>query len=99
MVHKEKGGKLIDEGQWITKKVTYYAHWGKKTAKVKINLNKMGGSCKVSSIITTYGGKLTGLPSPTRKGYRFDGWYTEKYVGAKVTASSKTTKVLPQTTR
>lgn len=83
---------------------TIYAGWTPE--QYKVTLDPRAEGVKTRQITVSYEKpygtlptpKLTGLPSPTRKGYRFDGWYTEKYVGAKVTASSKTTKVLPGTT-
>ena len=46
-----------------------------------------GGSVSTSSA-TTKDGKLESLPTPTRSGYDFLGWYTEKTGGEKVTTDT-----------
>ena len=46
-----------------------------------------GGTPSVGSMTTT-DGKLASLPSASRSGYRFDGWYTEKTGGTKVTTET-----------
>ncbi len=43
-------------------------------------------------ITATYEGTYSALPAPTREGYTFDGWYTEKAGGTKITSE---TAVLP----
>lgn len=40
-------------------------------------------------ITVTYGKKYGKLPTPERKGYTFDGWYTESVNGTKVKSSTK----------
>lgn len=94
---KKSGGSRIKESREIRTNATYYAHWAKNSKKVKIKLNKNKGNCSKSSITVTYGGKLKGLPKASRNGYKFLGWYTEKSGGTKVTASTKTAKVVSAT--
>lgn len=91
---KKSGGSKISSSKVITGNVTYYAHWAKNSAKVTIKLNKNGGKCSKSKITTTYGGKIGTLPTPTRSGYTFTGWYTKKSGGTKVTSTTKTKKIL-----
>lgn len=43
-----------------------------------------GGTCSVHSSNVSTDGKIT-LPEPTRDTYNFDGWFTEKHGGEKVT--------------
>ena len=64
---------------------TLYAHWTANKYTVMFDSN--GGS-NVSSITVTYAGTYGTLPSPTRNGYTFQGWYTAKTNGTKVTAST-----------
>jgi len=66
---------------------TLYAHWALKTFTVK--LNPRSGTVSPTSITVTYGKKYAGLPTPTRPGYMFKGWFTKTSGGTKVT--SKTT--------
>lgn len=47
-----------------------------------------GGVCDTNSADTNAEGKLTNLPTPTRDGYTFDGWFTEATGGEKVSTST-----------
>lgn len=93
---KKSGGKKIDSSQKITSSVTYYAHWVKNSKKVTVKLNANKGKCSKKSMTVTYGGKMKGIPKPTRKGYTFQGWYTKKSGGTKVSASTKTIKFITE---
>ncbi len=56
-------------------------------AKVIINFDPNGGSCSTAAEMTNADGQLTGLPTPTLKGYNFDGWYipgTDEVTGAEI---------------
>ena len=69
---------------------TLYAHWTKgKTVKVTFNAN--GGKVSTSSKTVTAGGAYGALPTPTRTGYQFDGWYTGRTSGSKVKSTTKVT--------
>ena len=57
---------------------------------VKYNAN--GGKCSTSIAKVTDGDTIYSLPTPTRTGYKFTGWYTAKTGGNKVTATTKITK-------
>ena len=70
----------------VTKNTKLYAKWAKKYT-VKFNANK--GSVKTKSKSVGYKEKYGVLPSPTRKGYSFSGWYTKKSGGSKITEKSK----------
>ena len=61
---------------------TLYAHWKGKTYTVTLDAN--GGKVGMTSRMATYGSKYPALPAPTRTGYTFDGWYTQKTDGTKV---------------
>lgn len=58
---------------------------GKTPAVVTFNANE--GTCDTATA-TVADGKLASLPTPTREGYTFIGWYTEKDGGTKVTADT-----------
>lgn len=47
-----------------------------------------GGQCDTTSMYTDTAGKLSTLPTPTRSGYTFDGWFTEQSGGTVVTAET-----------
>lgn len=51
-------------------------------------LNANGGDLSADALRTNSEGKLSALPTPTRDGYIFDGWYTEISGGEKVTAQT-----------
>lgn len=62
-----------------------------KSVTYPVNFNANGGTVGTKSKIVTTGGNTYGtLPTPTRTGgYTFDGWYTRKNGGTKVTATTK----------
>ena len=49
-----------------------------------ITLDANGGTVSSDSLVTE-NGKLAILPTPTRNGYQFDGWYTAKSGGTEIT--------------
>lgn len=53
-----------------------------------VTFNANGGSCSTSSKTVTYGNAYGTLPTPTRSGYTFNGWYTAATGGTKVTSST-----------
>ncbi len=73
--------------------VTLKAQWTKNSdttqkAPYTITLDANGGVSDIETIKTGDDGKLDTLPkAPTRSGYTFLGWYTEKTDGTKITAS------------
>ncbi len=59
---------------------------------VSLNLNGKGAKCSRSSLAVRKGFTYGALPVPTRSGYEFQGWYTAKSKGSKVTSTTKVTK-------
>ena len=49
--------------------------------RCQLLLEPNGGECEYSSYMYTIGSKVGELPTPTRSGYTFVGWYTEKNEG------------------
>ena len=82
------GGTKISSSTVVTGNVTYYAHWTANTYTVSYNAN--GGSSN-SSVNKTHGSTLGTLPTPSRTGYSFDGWYTAVSGGSKVSTSTTVT--------
>ena len=56
-----------------------------------ITFNANGGSCSTANKTVMYNSTYGTLPTPTRSGYTFDGWYTSSTGGTKVTSSTKYT--------
>ena len=65
---------------------TLYAHWDANSYTISFNAN--GGSVSQTSKTVTYGSTYGTLPTPTRNGYTFDGWYTSATGGTRITSST-----------
>ena len=80
-------GKLYAPGDNVPADVTALTvQWTAPTYTVTLHAN--GGSVSPDSVTTGADGKLASLPTPTRSSYSFDGWYTEKSGGTKVTTDT-----------
>ena len=84
---KKIGGIKVTKATKINKKVTHYAQWTAK--KYIINFDANGGNVTTKSNKVTYKKDYGVLPTPTRAGYTFNGWYTDKTGGTKVSATTK----------
>lgn len=91
------GGNLIGPSTIVTKETahTLYAHWRGEEYKVYFNAN--GGQCSIDSKTVEFNSTYGDLPTPTRAGYVFQGWYTAASGGKKITASTKFTSKQNQT--
>ena len=65
---------------------TVYAHWSAKQPVITFDAN--GGSVSITSKIVTYGQTYGTLPTPSRPGYVFQGWYTSKTGGSNIAANN-----------
>lgn len=74
---------------------TLYAHWIGK--KYTVTLDANGGTVSMASRTATYGSEYPALPAPTREGYSFDGWYTQKTGGTKVDDNTTVTTAADHT--
>ena len=79
----------------LTANQTLYAHWTANSYKVTLDAN--GGSVSPDSVTVLYGGKYDSLPTPTRTGYAFAGWYTAKTGGTQITKDTAVTLTANQT--
>jgi uncharacterized repeat protein (TIGR02543 family) len=89
---KKSGGTKITASTKvaITKTTTLYAHWTVKKYTAKFNVN--GGNKLAASKLkktVTFDKKYGKLVTPSKKGYKFAGWYTKKVGGSKITSTSK----------
>jgi uncharacterized protein (TIGR02145 family)/uncharacterized repeat protein (TIGR02543 family) len=79
----ETGGTKVAESRVYTAATTIYARWTAITYTITFNPN--GGTVSPTSAKTGDGGKLASLPTPTRTGYNFAGWFTVETGGTEVT--------------
>ncbi|MDR1183818.1 MAG: RICIN domain-containing protein [Coriobacteriales bacterium] len=84
------GGTKIATTTKVIAHVTYYAHWTIGTYTATFNSN--GGSApSPASVTKNYNTDIGALPTPTRTGYTFDGWYTAVSGGTKISTTTKVT--------
>ncbi len=57
-----------------------------------VTFDACGGTVAAAGLTVGYGKAVGALPTPTRKGYTFDGWYTAKSDGKRISASTKVKK-------
>ncbi len=84
------GGTRIDETTLVTvsQAHTLYAHWAARAGYAVIFDPNGGRLPSEESERLVYAGDAYGeLPAPTRRGYDFAGWYTEKENGSAVQAT------------
>ena len=79
----EGGNKIGDAGATYNPsgEITLYAHW-KEAVEYTVTYNANGGECDTASAI--YQGTDLTLPTPTRTGYRFLGWFDAAEGGNKI---------------
>lgn len=63
----------------------------------KLIFDANGGSVSETSRIVYYGQNYGDLPTPTRDNYTFDGWFTSKESGTKISADTKVASLSEQT--
>ena len=81
------GGSQISTSTTITGNVTYYAHWNATYINYTITFNGNGGT-NGESLTKHYGDALGTLPSSSRTGYTFLGWFTAASGGTKISTST-----------
>ena len=87
------GGTQISSITTVTGNVTYYAHWTATKRSYTATFNGNGGGTPSPSTITKeYNTALGTLPTCTRTGYTFLGWYTASSGGTKISTTTVVTK-------
>ena len=85
-------GTQVSASTTVTKNVTYYAQWTATPRSYTATFNGNGGGTPSPSTITkTYGSELGTLPTCSRTGYTFLGWYTASSGGTKISSATKIT--------
>ncbi len=81
------GGTMINYNDTvkITKDITLYAHWSANTYTVSFDSN--GADAEIDDGKYIYDSVYGTLPTISREGYTFDGWYTAKTGGTKINSS------------
>lgn len=69
--------------------IDLYAVW--KANQYKVTFDANGGTVSTASRTVTYDSAYGTLPTPKRDGYTFNGWFTAKTGGTKITDKTKVT--------
>ena len=90
---KKTGGTEVTETSTVStdEDHTLYAHW--RAQEYKLVYNPDGGTVKIGWKTVTYGEYYPRLETPTRLGYTFGGWYTEREGGDKIQEGDRVTIV------
>ena len=83
------GGAKVEQGDVVTASHTLYAHWTRISYEVKFDANGGIGTCKPINVF--HGDTYGELPTLTREGYEFAGWFTAEKDGTLVTADTVVT--------
>ncbi len=78
-----------------TENTTLYAQWTANSYTVTFDAN--GGTTPTASKSVTYASTYGTLPTPTRTGYTFNGWYTAKTSGTKIISTTTVSITAAQT--
>ena len=70
----------------ISSGTTFYAVWQRNT--YTLTFNAVGGTCSESSRPVQYAYAFGALPTPTRSGYTFLGWFTASSGGTQVSSAT-----------
>ena len=76
---------------------TLHAHWTANTYTVKFDANEGTVAPADAEMTVTYGSHYGELPTPTRKGYTFVGWFTNPNGGTQVKADAEVTTAADRT--
>ena len=84
-------------GFWVAcQRASSYKNQGKiiwtitpKSIAYTVNFDPNGGEVSKASMAVTYGKAYGALPTPTRPGYNFSGWFTAKTGGSRIVSNTK----------
>lgn len=89
--------KVYDFNTPVTEDITLYAKWTKKavppaptTVNYTVTFDSKGGTAVPKQTVKKNG--TVRLSNPTKKGYKFDGWYTDSACTKKFAPATKVTK-------
>ena len=86
----KSGGTQIKNNTTVdlTANQTLYAHWTYAPTSYAVTFDANGGTVSPTSKTVTNGQPYGDLPTPTRKDYRFDGWFTAKSGGTQIKSNT-----------
>ena len=90
-----KDGRQVKPEDVVTASHTLFAHWTANTYTVTFDANE--GTVETKTQTVTYGSTYGELPTPTRKGYTFVGWFTNPNGGTQVKADAEVTTAADRT--
>ena len=93
----KSGGKKVTASTKATANATLYAHWTKAKRTYQVAFNANGGDVLLENKSVVRGSTYQALPTPTRPGYHFTGWYTKASGGVKITDKTKVNLTANQT--
>jgi len=85
------GGTRVQQGSRLASDATHtiYAHWsGGSSSGYHLYFDPLDGTCSTTSKSITPGTAYGTLPTPTRSGYSFQGWFTDSVGGTAVSSST-----------
>lgn len=84
------GGSRVTAATVVTTAANHqiYAHWSETPVQVSVSFVGNGGTCATASKTVMTQGAYGTLPTPTRTGYTFTGWYTASGGGSLITADT-----------
>ncbi len=87
-------GSMISTATEFLVNTTVYAQWESQgtDSEVTVIFDATGGSLSTTSLETATTGLLSSLPTPTRSGYTFKGWYTAVDTGSAITIATTFTQ-------
>ena len=92
-------GEEYAPGEWyfVTGDTVVKAIWEAAATSYTVTFDPNGGEVSLASKTVTNGGTYGELPTPTRSGYRFEGWFTSAGSGTQITSGTTVDLTADQT--
>lgn len=87
----ETGGNRLDGTNAVTSDITVYARWERIIPTYTLSYDLNGGDGTIAPTSVKEGEKLAIPTDPTRDGYKFLGWFTERNGGSEVSSDTVVT--------
>lgn len=83
------GGTKVSSTTKAAASRTLYARWSKVSRSKLVRFDANGGDVLLDAKYVTKGSPYGSLPTPSRPGYHFSGWYSAKTGGARITETTR----------